>query len=218
MNLDLKHRAAVHAALGDPVRLAVAESLLMGDRTPASLSAQFGVSSNLMAHHSGVLVESGVARRSRSEADRRRTYLQLTAEGCEALRPNPIAAQKIVFVCTHNSARSQFAEALWRGCSEVPVESAGTHPAVRVNPMARKAARRRGLSLRGAVPKRLGSAADALLVTVCDSADEELSQTPHLHWSVPDPVGQPESAFLDALDTITDRVEQLSNAVTSEES
>jgi protein-tyrosine-phosphatase len=43
-------------------------------------------------------------------------------------------------------------------------------------------------------------------------------ETAHLHWSVPDPVGQPESAFMDAFDTIEDRVEQLSHAVTLEDS
>ena len=39
-------------------------------------------------------------------------------------------------------------------------------------------------------------------------------ETAHLHWSVPDPVGQPESAFMDAFDTIEDRVEQLSRSDT----
>ena len=216
----LQQRATVFAALGDPIRLAVAEALLLGDRTPASLSAEFGVPSNLMAHHSGILVDAGVVRRHPSERDRRRTYMQLTATGAETLRPNAIPAHRVVFVCTHNSARSQFAEALWRDHSDVPVESGGTHPAARVNPMARKAAQRRGLNLRGAAPKQLspGAVGGALLVTVCDSADEELLNTPHLHWSVPDPVGRPQSAFLDAFDTIKDRVERLSYVVTLEES
>ncbi len=219
MNVEVRERAAVYAALGDPLRLAVAEALVMGDRTPASLGSEFGVPSNLMAHHVAILVESGVVERSPSEADRRRTYLRLTPKGREVLRPTAIPAHKVVFVCTHNSARSQFAQALWRDRSVVPAESGGTHPATRVNPLARKAAKRRGLSLRGAVPKQLEpGSVDALVVTVCDSADEELVQTPHLHWSVPDPVGQPESAFLDAFDTIKDRVEQLSYVVTLEES
>ena len=56
---------------------------------------------------------------------------------------------------------------------------------------------------------------DALVVSVCDSADEDSAHgTAHLHWSVPDPVGQPRSAFMDAFDTIEDRVEQLSRSDT----
>lgn len=219
MNDELKRRAKVYSALGDPIRLAVAEALMMSDRTPVSLSAQLGVPSNLMAHHTGILVDAGVVRRSPSEADRRRMYLQLTDTGRRALQPAAVTAHKVVFVCTHNSARSQFAEALWRDRSDVPAESGGTHPADRVNPLARRAARRRGLSLRGAVPKPLRSgSSEALLVTVCDSADEELANTPHLHWSIPDPVGRPESAFLEALDAITDRVDHISPAVAPEES
>ncbi|HPE13338.1 MAG: helix-turn-helix domain-containing protein [Actinobacteria bacterium] len=219
---ELHRRAGLYAALGDPVRLAVAESLVAGDRTPTSLGAELGVSSNLMAHHVAILVDAGIVTRQPSEADRRRVYLQLTPIGRTALRPSPITAPRVLFVCTHNSARSQFAQALWRRRSDVPVESAGTHPAPRIHPLARKAARRHGLDMTGAVPQLLttDTIRDALVVSVCDGADEDLSahETAHLHWSVPDPVGQPESAFMDAFDTIEDRVEQLSHAVTLEDS
>nr|BFE64286.1 hypothetical protein GCM10020063_088120 [Dactylosporangium thailandense] len=50
----------------------------------------------------------------------------------------------MVFVCTHNSARSQLAEALWRDRIGGAVASAGTHPAARVHP---RAARGSGASL-----------------------------------------------------------------------
>ena len=212
----------MHAALGDPVRLAVAEALGVGDRTPASLGEQLGIPSNLLAHHAKVLVEAGVVTRVPSEADRRRVYLHLTDVGAAALGPTAVHAQKILFVCTHNSARSQFAEALWREHSGIPVESAGTHPADRVHPVAVRTARRRGLDLDLGAPTPLTSdaIADALVVTVCDSADEELQPmgVPHMHWSVPDPVTAGSSAaFGEAFDTIAERVDRLAHAIQPEE-
>ena len=54
-----------------------------------------------------------------------------------ALSPPPVrAVSRVVFVCTHNSARSQLATALWAQRSMVPVASAGTRPAARVHPRA----------------------------------------------------------------------------------
>ncbi len=220
--MNIEQRAAVHAALGDPLRLSVADALLVGDRTPASLGEQLGIPSNLLAHHTKVLLEAGVVTRVPSEADRRRVYLQLTDLGAAALGPTAVHVQKILFVCTHNSARSQFAEALWREHSTVPVESAGTHPADRVHPVAVRTARRRGLDLDRGAPTPLTSDAitDALVVTVCDSADEELQPlgVPHMHWSVPDPVAAGNAAaFGDAFDTIAERVDRLAHAITPEE-
>jgi protein-tyrosine-phosphatase/DNA-binding HxlR family transcriptional regulator len=220
--MNIEQRAAVHAALGDPLRLSVADALLVGDRTPASLGTQLGIPSNLLAHHTKVLLEAGVVTRVPSEADRRRVYLHLTDTGAAALGRTPVHAQKILFVCTHNSARSQFAEALWREHSGIPVDSAGTHPAERVHPMAVSTARRKGLDLDEAAPTPLtgGAMTDALVVTVCDSADEELQPLgmPHLHWSVPDPVTAGRAgAFDDAFDTIAERVDRLAHAITPEE-
>ncbi|WP_344593406.1 hypothetical protein [Actinomadura vinacea] len=51
------------------------------------------------------------------------------------------AAAGVVLVCTHNSARSQLAAALWnqhgRHRAPVPAASAGTDPSPRVHPRAR---------------------------------------------------------------------------------
>jgi protein-tyrosine-phosphatase len=52
----------------------------------------------------------------------------------------------VVFVCTHNSARSQLAAALWKRRSKIPV-SVGTQPPERVHPLAVAAARQHGSSL-----------------------------------------------------------------------
>jgi ArsR family transcriptional regulator, arsenate/arsenite/antimonite-responsive transcriptional repressor / arsenate reductase (thioredoxin) len=206
-------RARRHAALGEPLRLAIAESLLLGDRSPADLAGEWDVRSNLLAHHIHTLVTAGLVRRVASEADRRRTYLRLTPLGRTMVLPAPAAAVgRVVFVCTHNSARSQFAEGLWRQHSRIPVASAGTHPADRVHPMAVRVARRHGLDLAHARPKTVASvvAADDFIVTVCDAADRELTPQDirHRHWSIPDPVAQEtpasfEHAFTAVADAIT---------------
>ncbi len=223
MNIDrsVTQRAVLFAALGEPVRLAVAESLVCDDRSPASLAREFDLASNLIAHHVNVLVDAGVVTRKPSQADRRRVYLTLTDRGRAAVTGPPLAsAHKIVFVCTHNSARSQFAEVLWRSHSSLPVQSMGTHPAQRVHPKAVDVAGRRGLDLRRAQPHVLAGddLDDALVVTVCDNADEELAPlgVAHLHWSVPDPARDGRTAAFDrAFTTIAARVDQLAERLVS---
>src|SRR5689334_23808301 len=76
-NSDLGRRASVHAALADPARLAITDTLLAGDASPSELAAMLMMPSNLLAHHLHVLQQAGVITRRRSEGDRRRTYLRL---------------------------------------------------------------------------------------------------------------------------------------------
>ena len=113
--------------------------------------------------------------------------------------------RRVLFVCTHNSARSQLAAALWTLLTNQPAESAGTHPAKRVHPGAVAAARRAGLDLSFARPKLIDDVEleTDLVITVCDRAHEELDPGPGwLHWSVPDPVQTPTRAAFDA--TVTE--------------
>jgi protein-tyrosine-phosphatase len=189
-------RAQLHAALGDPTRLAVVDALALSDLSPGELAQSLGIRSNLLAHHLHVLESVGLLCRVRSESDRRRAYLRLERDVLDGLLPvQQRTAERVVFVCTHNSARSQLATALWRTVSDVPVASAGTHPARRLHPRAVRAARRHGLVLDTARPVPVEEVLTDrdLVVTVCDSAHEELEHLlsartrPALHWSVPDP-------------------------------
>jgi protein-tyrosine-phosphatase/DNA-binding transcriptional ArsR family regulator len=75
--VTIARRAAVHAALGESVRLAIVDRLSPGDASPGELAELVGLGSNLLAHHLKVLQEAGVIRRVRSEGDRRRSYVQL---------------------------------------------------------------------------------------------------------------------------------------------
>ncbi len=189
---DRAERAARHAALGDPVRLAVVDLLAVSDRSPSELQRRLGVPSNLLAHHLDVLEQVGLVTRFRSSGDRRRRYVRLRHEALSSLVAGPrLEPRPALFVCSANSARSQLAAALWRSLTATSATSAGTHPAERVHPGAVAAAERAGLDLSDARPRHLDEVVDrpGLVVTVCDRAHEELdADESWLHWSVPDPV------------------------------
>lgn len=223
MSIDrysLPTRVRTLAALADPVRLFVVDSLALSDRSPGDLAGELDVSGNLLAHHLNVLQEAGVIRRVRSEADRRRSYVQLVPgalDGLLSLGPRP-DAPRVVFVCTQNSARSQMASALWTSWSKLPVASAGTHPASRINPGAVAVARRHGVRIRRTRPTHVSDVLDSgdYVVSVCDSAHEELesSDVPHVHWSVPDPVpAGTEAAFERAFTDVERRVRGLAGVM-----
>ena len=187
---ELERRAAVHAALGDVLRLRIVDTLRLGDASPSELSTALGVPSNLLAFHLKALESAGLLTRHRSEGDGRRTYLRLAKGLLDDLGAHPLQApQRVVFVCTANSARSHLAAALWRRSSSIPVASAGTHPAERIDPGAIEAAGRHQLPLPRVRPRHLEEvlAEGDVVVTVCDLAHEELEAVTRLHWSIPDP-------------------------------
>jgi ArsR family transcriptional regulator, arsenate/arsenite/antimonite-responsive transcriptional repressor / arsenate reductase (thioredoxin) len=207
----LKLRAARHAALGDPVRLAIVDELALSDRAPIELRRLVGLESNLLAHHLDVLESVGMINRSRSSGDGRRCYVHLLPDSLRDLSPGrKVVPGRALFVCTRNSARSQLAAALWRSLTGAPAESAGTHPASRVHPGAIAAAKRAGMDIRGATPRTLDHVGElpGIVVTVCDQAHEELTpDDTWLHWSVPDPVTNGgRSAFDRALAALRERI------------
>ena len=212
-------RARVHAALGDPNRLAIVDILAVGDASPGEIGSRLGMATNLVAHHVNLLVDTGVVDRVRSEHDRRRSYLRLQPAALAAFAsPLLVAPRRVVFVCTRNSARSQLAAALWERVSMIPVASAGTQPAARVNPRAVRIARRHGLHLAATRTARLGDVAGDgdLLVAVCDHVHETLPpERERLHWAVPDPVpADTDEAFEAAFIDLSDRVGRLAPALT----
>lgn len=211
--LSLTKRAARHAALADVARLAVVDELALGDRSPKELQASVGLPSNLLAHHLKVLQDAGMVTRRRSEGDRRRTYLTLTDDSLLVGAPPPrLSVNRVVFVCSANSARSQLAAALWAQASDIPVVSAGTHPAEQIAKGAKSVAKRRSLTLVSATPQRFTEVAgsDDFVIAVCDNAYEELGASSALHWSIPDPVSKGnDAAFDDAYAEIDRRIATL---------
>jgi protein-tyrosine-phosphatase/DNA-binding transcriptional ArsR family regulator len=213
--MDLDSRATSHAALGDPRRLRLVDLLALGDRTVAELATAVDLPGNLLAHHLDVLEEAGLIRRQISEGDHRRRYIALEWEGLPAT-PTPTIGQtdSIAFICTHNSARSPFAAALWSDLTGSAAISAGSHPGPRVHPKAVRVATEFGIDLSAATPggyDRVDPLPD-LVVSVCDRARE--SGMPrgrfNLHWSVADPVAVATlDAFRTAFSDIAHRVERL---------
>jgi len=108
-----------------------------------------------------------------------------------------MTTKRVLIVCTGNSCRSQMAEAWVRHDlgDRWEVESAGTHPARAVAPLAVRAMAEVGVDISGARPKHWGRFLDQrwdLVVTVCDSARESCPLFPgaaeQIHVSFPDPV------------------------------
>jgi arsenate reductase len=106
--------------------------------------------------------------------------------------------KKVLFVCIHNSARSQMAEAfLNKICgNEFEAHSAGLEPG-KLNPTVIEVMKEVGIDISGNKTK---SAFDAFksgklfayVITVCDEASAERCPifpgvTTRLHWSFPDP-------------------------------
>jgi protein-tyrosine-phosphatase/DNA-binding HxlR family transcriptional regulator len=212
---QLTRRAEVHAALGDPSRLAIVDELAVSDRSPSELSERFGLPTNLLAHHLSILERVGLIERSVSSGDRRRRYVRLRTELlADLVSARQRRAGSALFLCTHNSARSQLAAALWRKRTGHAAMSAGTHPATSVHPGAVAAAGRHQLPLGAATP-RLVEAAEfetaQYIVSVCDRAHEEMDLPPRaLHWSIPDPVDAPDPrAFDSALALLEQRISAL---------
>jgi arsenate reductase len=127
---------------------------------------------------------------------------------------------RVLFVCTHNSARSQIAEALLErdGGGAFRVESAGTE-ARGVHPLAVRALDEVGIDWSGASSKLVSQFVGRewdYVITVCDTARQACPVVPGarrmLHWDLEDPSAIPGSdeerlrAFRRTRTEIADRV------------
>ncbi len=102
----------------------------------------------------------------------------------------------VLFLCTHNSSRSQMAEGLLRarGGPSFEVWSAGTQPRT-VHPLAIRAMRQIEIDISMHQAKGIEAFAALppmdLVVTVCDEAQEACPYFPNarhqVHWGFPDP-------------------------------
>lgn len=213
--MNLEERAERHAALSDVRRLAIVDSLTSGDHTVAELAGLVDLPGNLLAHHLDVLEDAGLIDRRVSEGDRRRRYVSLRWDSIPADLDVTLTGTTVVFVCTHNSARSQFAAALWGEATGADVASAGSDPSERVHPKAVRVASEFGIDLSSAAPGGYDTLPRRLdvVVSVCDRALEGgiPEARDHYHWSIPDPVRAGDIAsFRSAFAEIARRVEHLS--------
>lgn len=206
--------------LAHDIRWRLIMALAQSDRRVQELVAIVDRPMNLVSYHLKLLRDGRLVQERRSSADARDIYYSLDLEeiaaqlrmtetqlhpGFAAATPSvsatPVTSSaaypvRVLFLCTHNSARSQMAEALLRqmGGSTVVVWSAGTEPAG-VHRLAVQVMAEMGIDIGGQNSTALSEFADRTfdyVITVCDRAREECPVFPddpaQIHWSIPDPV------------------------------
>ena len=129
------------------------------------------------------------------------------------------ALPKVAFVCTHNSCRSQMAEALGRLLAADVFDSfsAGTHPADRINPDAVRVIRQLyGADMQAQQhPKLLTDlpSVDVLITMGCGVECPFLPCRYREDWGLSDPTGQPDEAFIQTAHTIESKVRALAERI-----
>jgi arsenate reductase (thioredoxin) len=131
--------------------------------------------------------------------------------------PDAGGRSRVLFLCTHNSARSQMAEGLLGHLAGDRFEpfSAGTE-VTHVRPEAIETMRELGVDISGqkseTLNRYLGEPFD-YVVTVCDDANEACPVFPNakerLHWSLPDPSTVTGEERLGAFRGVRDRIQAL---------
>ncbi|WP_373183098.1 arsenate reductase ArsC [Halomonas campaniensis] len=130
----------------------------------------------------------------------------------------------VLFLCTGNSCRSIYAEAVFNHLSETRHRawSGGSHPAGAVNPLTLIWLEKEDVSTRGLASKSWDDLAVTpdVVITVCDDAASEacplfLGKAVHVHWGVPDPSkaegseAEIEATFASAFGALRRRIEAM---------
>lgn len=238
------------STLGHPQRLAVFRLLMRRypDRVPASeIARALGLKPNTLSNYLSALLQVGLVSQERAGtslrygvemAAVRGTIDYLLLDCCrgrpEICAPASYAASdktdrdrkfNVLFICTGNSARSIFAEAILRdeAGDRFNVYSAGTRARSELNPVALQVLKLNGHDISDLRAKTIAEfqAPDApdfdFVFTVCDQAANEdcpawPGQPISAHWGVPDPVGvdgtqtQKILSFQTAYDAIRNRI------------
>jgi protein-tyrosine-phosphatase len=125
------------------------------------------------------------------------------------------ALPEVLFVCVHNTGRSQMAAALLdhHAAGRVTVRSAGSAPADTINPAVVAAMAEIGLDLSREFPKPLSTnaveAADVVITMGCGDACPIFPGKRYLDWQLDDPAGRPVEDVRPIRDEIDRRVRAL---------
>jgi ArsR family transcriptional regulator, arsenate/arsenite/antimonite-responsive transcriptional repressor / arsenate reductase (thioredoxin) len=232
--------------LAHDIRWRILLALAQSDRKVEELVKQIKEPHNVISYHLKLLRRKQLLSEHRSAADGRDIYYSLDLDRFRTLyfqagttlhpalalsesepRPKEVSRKhpqiRILFLCTHNSARSQMAEAILRkiGGDQVEVFSAGNEPTP-VHTLAIQVMSQIGLDISQQKPKHLnqflGQNFD-YIVTVCDRVRESCPVFPgdpeQIHWSFPDPAAVEgdlttrEKAFSDTASQLRVRIEYL---------
>ncbi len=224
--MELNIASTTLATLGHPGRLAVFRLLMRftpdGVR-PTEMVEALGFRQNTLSHYLSELEQAGLIasrRQGRSilysaNLTAAAGLLSYLANDCCRGRPDvcfPLIRNEkvsamterpfnVLFICSGNSARSIFAEAVLRdvGHGKFAAYSAGTRPGTELNPYALEVLGRGGHAVDGLRSKHLSEFETPqaprmdFVFTVCDTAAaEECAPWPGqpltAHWGIPDPV------------------------------
>lgn len=198
--------------LAHDLRWEIVQAVRLTDMRVSEIVAQVGQPSNLVSYHLRQLREGDVVTARRSAADGRDIYYTLNTAtvraGLDAMRaellsePAPLPATsadslRVLFLCTHNSARSQMAEGLMNAISggQVSAVSAGFSP-TSLKQDAIVAMHSLGIDISQQAAKPLTHFEQQrfdYVITVCDRARELLpafdGAQQRLHWGMPPATG-----------------------------
>jgi thioredoxin type arsenate reductase len=210
---------ALFKVLSSELRWKLLSSLAYSDRRAQDLAEIVKEKQNLISYHLKSLQKLRLVSEHPSNADARETYFSADLDKMQelyfaagaSLHPalNPDAAAdsssglfknlkrpvRVLFLCTHNSARSQMAEGILRGQGGdlVQVSSAGNQP-TGIHPLAIKAMRELDIDISGQTSKNMDQFLKQefdFVITVCDRVKESCPVFPgnpnQIHWSFPDP-------------------------------
>ena len=232
--------------LAHDLRWQLLTALAYSDRRVQELVQLLDRPQNLVSYHLGRLRQQELVSERRSTADGRDVYYSLNlarmrqlylasgqalhpalngaAMSLETLEEAPVAEpMRVLFLCTHNSARSQMAEGILRaaGGDRVEVFSAGNEPS-EVHPLAIEAMAAINVDISRQHSKHMGEFTGQhfdYIITVCDRVRESCPIFPgdpeQIHWSFPDPAAvmgterQRYQAFVQTARELTTRIHYL---------
>lgn len=209
--------------LSDPVRWRLLVELGRSDRRVNELVEILGKPQNLVSYHLAEFRNAGIVSTRRSSADGRDVYYRADLFRCRDLLAevglslhsalsvlppasstgeSPRSRQRVLFLCTGNSARSQMAEAFvtHRSAGTVEARSAGSHPKP-LHPNAVRVMAEHGIDISSHETKSLSRFTRSRfdrVITLCDKVREvcpEFGGSPlTAHWSIADPSAPSKSA------------------------
>ena len=201
---------------GHPLRWQLLSELARSDRRVGELCELAERRQNLVSYHLRQLRDGGLVTARRSAADGRDSYYALDLARCAELfasagtalhpglspapAPSGAVSERVLFLCTGNSSRSQMAEALAVQLSggALIAASAGSHPKP-LHPNAVRVMRERGIDISSRRSKHLSEFAGrrfGYAISLCDRVREvcpEFDGAETVHWSIPDPAREPGS-------------------------
>lgn len=210
------HVVSFFKLLADETRLTIVRLLALSDLRVGEIVQHLRAPANAVSYHLKQLRALGLLRDRRSSLDARDVYYSvdlarlqvLYASAGETLHPGMATPReeqaelprleqplRILFLCTHNRARSQLAESFARFLAgdQVEVYSAGNEPG-EVHPLTIEMLAEMGIDTGGLHSKSMDQYCDRqfdYVITTCDKVRESCPTLPgdprQIHWSFPDP-------------------------------